>query len=203
MRGGRQKASEALAEDYAFVGRVDVDVAAGLLLGGSVFTGETGQNQDFTNPDTDVTRSIPDARLTLYELHAQYKARGWSLRALWTQSFLDDSARLSRALFKGDDEAIASRMQGFYVEAAYDVLPHFLPETRASLEPYVRFESYDTQKKVKGDFTRDRSKDIDLLVAGVQWKPIPQIVFKVDYSNYAAERGKKADEVNMLVGYAF
>ena len=78
-----------------------------------------------------------------------------------------------------------------------------MPESRASLEPYVRFESFDTQKKVKGDYERNRNKDIDLLVAGVQWKPIPQIVFKVDYSNFAANEGKRADEVNMLVGYAF
>lgn len=219
VRGGRQKGGRALANDFAFVARVDVDAAAGLLVGGSVYTGQSGQSEDFTSGIDDSTRSLPDAHLTIYELHAQYKKHGLSLRALWTQSFLENSAKLSRATDRnftadpGDDSrtfglvgtsaGIASRMQGFYVEAAYDVLPLLMSETRASLEPYFRFEQYDTQVKVNGAYTRDRSKDIDLYVAGIQFKPIPQIVFKVDYSNFRPQSGSKADQVQVSMGYAF
>jgi hypothetical protein len=45
LRGGRQKGSKALSNDFAFVARVDVDVAPGLLLGGSVYTGQSGQER--------------------------------------------------------------------------------------------------------------------------------------------------------------
>lgn len=219
LRGGRQKGSRALSNDFAFVARVDVDAAAGLSVGGSVYTGQSGQDEDFTSSIDDSTRSLPDAQLTIYELHAQYKRHGLSLRALWTQSFLENSAKLSRATDRnftadpgdesrtfglvGTSSGIASRMQGFYVEAAYDVLPLLMPETRASLEPYFRFEQYDTQAKVNGAYTRDRSKDVDLYVVGVQIKPIPQVVFKVDYSNFRPQRGSKADQVQVLMGYAF
>ena len=224
LRGGRQNGSRAISNDFAFVGRLDVDVADGLLVGGSVYTGQTGQEQDFTSSfggTAAPTFSLPDAHLTIYELHAQYKAHGLSLRALWTQAFLDQAGNLSRQTDRSysedmsgarvfglinTNEGIASRMDGFYVEAAYDILPLFMPDTRASLEPYFRFEKYDTQARVQTaavGYTRDRSKDVDLYVAGLQFKPIPQVVFKLDYRKFDTREGDRADQVQALVGYAF
>ena len=150
-----------------------------------------------------VTRNLPDALLTLYELHAQYKAHGLSLRGLWTQAFIDEAGNLSRVLELGMSKAIANRMYGYYLEAAYDILPLFMPDTRASLEPYFRFENYDTQARVPDGFTKDRSKNVELYVAGLQFKPIPQVVFKVDYRRFDVRKGHKADQVQALVGYAF
>ena len=101
---------------------------------------------------------------------------------------------------------IAKRPGGFYVEAAYDILPLFMLETRASLEPYFRFEQYDTHRGVQDagvGYTRDRSKNVDLYVAGLQFKPIPQVVFKVDYRKFDTRGGDQADQVQALVGYAF
>lgn len=224
LRGGRQNGGRAISNDFAFVGRVDVDIIDGLLVGGSVYTGQTGQEQDFTSAIDGVERALPDAHLTLYEVHAQYKGYGLSLRALWTQTFLNEAGRLNRATDRGftnpivdevptnvrtftnPTSAIASRMQGFYVEAGYDILPLVLPETKMSLEPYFRFEKYDTQNEVQDGavgYTRDRSKDVDLYVAGLQFKPIPQVVFKVDYRKFDLREGSRADEVQALVGYVF
>ena len=44
LRGGRQKGSEALANDFAFVGRVDVHAAPGLMVGGAVWVGQSGNS---------------------------------------------------------------------------------------------------------------------------------------------------------------
>ena len=51
MRGGRQSGSEALAEDMAFVGRLDYAPLDFLLLGGSVYVGDSGQNQSIGGVD--------------------------------------------------------------------------------------------------------------------------------------------------------
>lgn len=197
IRGGRQKGSRAISNDFAFVGRIDIDVLDGLLVGASVFTGQTGQEQSVNGFE------LPDAQLTIYEVHAQYKRYGLSLRALWTQALLDEAAALSRNLGKGVTEGISNRMDGFYVEAGYDLLPLILPETKMSLEPYFRFEMYDTQKSVGDGFIRDGSLDINLYTAGLQFKPIPQVVFKVDYRKFDLRDGDRADEVQALVGYVF
>ena len=93
-------------------------------------------------------------------------------------------------------------MRGWYVEGAYDILPLFL-ETRATLEPYFRYEYYNTQQDVSGAYSKDKSKEIDLYTAGLQFKPIPNVVFKVDYRRFDPEDSDKADQVQALVGYVF
>ncbi|MEZ4278527.1 MAG: hypothetical protein R3F21_02780 [Myxococcota bacterium] len=208
LRSGRQGGAEAIANDFAFVARVDVDVAPGLMLGGSVYTGQSGQEQ--TSDASGSERDVPDAHTTIYELHAQYKGYGASFRGLWTEAFIDEAGRLSRVLAKAPTAAVANRMRGWYLEAAYDVMPLFLESSRASLEPFFRFERYDTQREVSDlGFDRDRTKDIDLYVAGLQFKPIPQIVFKLDYRHFELARTtssgarQRADEVQGLVGYVF
>jgi len=217
LRGGRQKGSKALANDFAFVGRIDVDVLPGLLVGGSVYAGQSGQEEDFDSSIDDVTRDLPDAMTTIYEVHAQYKGQGLSLRALFTEAFIDEAANLSRTLDKGivdvgggvrgfdplgSDEGIANRMRGWYVEGAYDILPLIL-ETEATLEPYFRYEFYDTQYDVSGAYSEDKSKKVDLYTAGLQFKPIPNVVFKLDYRHFEPGNNEKADEVQALVGYVF
>lgn len=203
LRGGRQGGAEAIANDFAFVGRFDLDVVTGLSVGGSVYTGQTGQEQEVAGGN------VPDAHTTIYELHAEYKAYGASLRGLWTEAFIDEAGRLSRVLGKATTASIAQRMRGWYLEAGYNVMPLFLDAPRMSLEPFFRFERYDTQREVSDlGFDPDRSKDIDLYVAGIQWKPIPQIVFKLDYRHFELARTSpgardRADEVQGLVGYVF
>lgn len=208
LRGGRQGGAEAIANDFAFVGRVDVDVVTGLSVGGSVYTGQSGQEQ--TSDASGTERDVPDAQTTIYELHAQYKGYGASLRALWTEAFIDEAGRLSRVLDLGATSAIAQQMRGWYVELGYNLMPLFFEAPRMSLEPYFRFERYDTQREVADlGFDRDRTKDVDLYVAGIQWKPIPQIVFKLDFRHFdlarttAAGSRDRADEVQGLVGYVF
>ena len=46
LRGGRQKGNRALAEHLAFVARLDWTPIQQLLVGGSVYHGNSGQNQD-------------------------------------------------------------------------------------------------------------------------------------------------------------
>ncbi len=217
LRGGRQKGSKALSNDFAFVGRIDVDVAPGLLVGGSVYTGQSGQEQDYTSTiDTNLTQDLPDAHTTIYEFHAQYKGQGLSLRGLFTEAFIDEAARLSRTLDKGymdagggvrvfmagSTEGIANRMRGWYVEGAYDILPLFC-DTKATLEPYFRYEYYNTQQDVSGGYAKDKSKEVDLYTAGLQFKPIPNVVFKLDYRHFDPTNNDKADQVQALVGYVF
>ena len=83
------------------------------------------------------------------------------------------------------------------------MLPLFLPGTRQSLWPFARLEWLDTQADVPSGFTPDRSKAMRVTTLGVSYKPIPQIVFKLDYRELSPERGAIADEVNISFGFAF
>jgi hypothetical protein len=192
LRGGRQKGSKALAENISLTGRLDWRPTDAFLLGGSFYTGKSGQNQP----------GIPDARTTLFDLHAQYKAKGLHLRGLYTMAFIDQAAALSNALELDPDEGIAKVMLGGYGEIAYDVWGWF-GEGERTLEPYYRYEYYDTQFDMPSGFLPDESKAIQVHTVGLQFKPIPNIVFKADYRNRSAKEGKIADELNLGIGYVF
>jgi hypothetical protein len=70
IRDGRQNGSQALAEDIAFVTRLDwtPDAVPGFLLGGAFYVGDSGQDVEVGGGD------VPDARLWIFEGHAQYQS---------------------------------------------------------------------------------------------------------------------------------
>jgi len=201
LRGGRQNGSEAVANQWAFVARTDVQIVDGLETGGSFYVGPSGQKQ--TDPDT--TLPIPNTLTTLYELHVEYKAYGLSLRGLFTQAFLHDTGELNVAL--GNSNAaldnVASRMLGAYGEVAYDVLPLLWKSTRASVEPYFRYERVDTQNRMSPTDVANLNYVRDIYQVGLQIKPIPNVVFKIDYRNFKPKAGEIANQVQFGAGYVF
>ncbi len=195
IRDGRQKGNRALAEDPAGSMRIDYTPhqIPGLLLGGSAFLGDTGQDQNYAGEHS-------DAFLALWDLHAQYRYRGLELRALAAFGRLDDAASLSRAI----GETIADRFDGWYAETAYDVMPYLFPDlpTQALL-PFFRYEHFNTQAGVPRGFVRDLSREVDLYTLGVGYKPHPQVVLKFDYRNFVPRRGNFPDDVNLGLGFIF
>lgn len=194
IRGARQAGNRALFEDLAWTARLDYTPIPGLLLGGSVFWGNTGQDQLFAGKKV-------DANLTLFEFHSQYQYRGLQLRALFAQGHIGDADVLSAAL--GTNGPISSRIVGGYVEAGYDILPLLFPGTDMSLSPFFRFERLDTQADVPSGFTPDRTRDIRVFNVGLSYKPIPNVVIKLDYRNLEPKSGTIADEFNIGFGFIF
>jgi hypothetical protein len=198
LRGGRQNGARAVAEHLAFVGSVDWMPWEPLTLGGSVFYGNTGQNQP----------GIPDAPLHLWEVHAQLEAWGLHLRTLFTMAHLGEAGELTTALRGTGDigatETIGEEMLGVYGEIAYDVLPLVFPDTEMSLEPFFRYEYYDTQYEVPSGFAGNDARAIEIHTVGFSFEPIPQVVIKADYRSRGAEGGDKLpDEFNLGMGFVF
>jgi len=196
IRAARQSGNRALFEDLAWTARLDYTPIPGLQVGGSVFWGNTGQDQLFAGKKI-------DANLTLFEFHGQYQYRGLHLRALFAQGHIGDADVLSAAL--GANGPISSRIVGGYAEVGYDILPVLFPGTDMSLSPFIRFERLDTQANVPSGFTADKSKDIRVINAGLSFKPIPNVVLKLDYRNLdgKGKAGQIADELNVGLGFIF
>jgi len=186
-------------------------------LGGSVYYGKSGQNQaesvaagpGFAAYSVD----IPETPTTVWELHAQYEGHGLHARTLFAMADIGDNADLTRALGPvglgggtGDldsGESIGGEMLGVYGEVAYDVLPLLFPHTEKSLEPFFRFEYYDTQRDVPSGFAKDESKEIEIYTVGVQFEPVPNVAIKADYRNRNSKSGELPDEFNLGVGFVF
>lgn len=196
IREGRQEGSLAKAHDFALTGRLDFVGLNGLVAGASFFTGCSGQGRQTASGEAVCGRT------TVWDVHADFRWRGLSLRALVAGSTISDAAALSELNGLSGDEGIGSRQRGWYAEAGFDVLT-LVPRTRLSLTPFVRYEEWDTQASVPDGYSRSPANDASQWTAGVVFKPIPQVVVKVDgqWRKNAANTG--VNQINVALGYEF
>jgi hypothetical protein len=194
IRDARQQGNRALAENFAWVTRIDYTPIPGLDFGGSIYWGDTGQDQTFAGQQVDVP-------FVLYEFHTQFQYRGWRLRGLFTQGHIGDADVLSAD--PDIDGPISSRIWGAYGEVGYNVLPLLLPETSASVEPFFRFERYNTQADMPAGFTPVTTNDVWLYTFGVNYYPIPQVVLKADFRFLNSAGGQLPDDFNIGLGFIF
>ena len=59
-----------------------------------------------------------------------------------------------------------------------------------SLAPFFRYEYLDTQHDVPSGFTGDDSQELEIYTVGLSFKPIPQVVLKVDYRSRDARAAR-------------
>lgn len=190
LRGGRQKGNRAAADDFAFVGRLDWQAAEGLTVGAALFYGDTGQDGvDAMN------NTIPALRTTIVEGHVEYQAAGWFLRGLYTEANLDDTG----AFNTNTGANLAETMRGYYAEVGYDVMASLAPDSGQALLPYVRWEEVDTQASMVPGFVADPTRDETILTLGLHYRPIDQVVLKVDFQSF--DRGD--DRLQVGMGYVF
>jgi hypothetical protein len=203
IREGRQGASEALANDLAFVGRLEWEPLEGLSLGTSYYSGGAGQDQAIDIGGTDF--DLPRADTSIWELHSSYRWQGLTARALFANTHVSDAGRLSTLFTSAGNEqpVISSRMWGAYGEIAYDVIPLLFAGSEMSLEPFFRFEYLDTQANVPGGFAADRMWKQRIYVPGIQFKPIPNVVLKLDYRNVDDFADQAGDQFDFGFGLVF
>jgi len=196
LREGSQEGSLALARSFALTGRLDYTGLPGVVVGASFFTGNASQGQV-----TPAGESF-DARTTFVDFHLDARWRGASFRALWAQSTVGDAAAINQLNHLEGDESVGSRQHGWYMEAGFDVLS-LVPKSRMSLIPFARYEVWDTQAAVPDGYARNPENDVTQWTAGLVFKPIPQVVLKLDgqWRHNAAKTG--VNQVNVALGYEF
>ena len=192
IREGRQSGSEEKAEDWSWVGRLDYTFLPGTLLGGSTYIGDQGQGQKFDGRDRAVF-------MQLYELHAQVELYGFHFRTLGAVTDIGNA----HALSVESGETIASVTWGWYAEIAYDVMPWIITETNQYLAPWFRYSKLNTQDSVPTGFSPDKQFDQDIYEVGLAYKPIPQVVLKLDYRNQDNDAQGEPDEVRIGAGFIF
>jgi hypothetical protein len=195
VRGGRQKGSQAKAEDFAWVGRLDWTATPGLVAGGSLYVGDSGQGL------ADPTGGTLGVSTRIFELHADWRWRALELRGLYADADLGDVAGLNRALGLVGNQSVGEAMDGYYLQAGYDVLSGRGGDGR--LLPFARWETYDTQAEVPAGYARNPANDVEVLTLGLQWQPIEQVVVKADWQDVDNGAGTGVDQVNLALGWVF
>ncbi len=196
LRNGRQNGSKAVAEDLAFVGRLDYRGVAGLILGVSGYVGQSGQGAE-----VDETRV--KGLTVIVEGHADVDYKGLQLRGLAAFASIEDVSEINTLAGLSGTDSVGEQLLGFYVQAGYDVLRSI--GTAHQLIPMVRYEWIDTQFRVPRGAVADGTLERSIIALGASYLPIPQVVIKVDYQLEipSAEGQDESGSLNLALGYTF
>jgi hypothetical protein len=196
IRSAHQEGQLANARNLAVYGALNYRLP-GLLVGGGVFSGDTGQN-GASNP---ALQGVP-ARFTIWEVHAQYRIAGLDLQALYTEGTLGDADKVTAALFAADPGtafAAPNSMKGWYAQAAY----HVYKKGNFDVAPFVRYERIDIRQAedpANGLF-QDPRNDERIKTVGVNFWVHPQVVLKADVQRYTTD--KTQDAYRLGLGFMF
>jgi hypothetical protein len=183
------KGSESKADDLAGVGRLEIAPARGLTLAGSAYYGGADQR----------TPGLGNVTVTLLGADARYRRAGFDLRGVYARVSLDGADSVSA--FVG--ETVGSAMQGFYAEAAYDVLRRDRTGGSRSLVFFGRHEDFDTNEGIPAGFIRDPGAERTVSTAGVSYYPIEKVAFKADFEHWKDGADRKLNRVNLGAAFMF
>ena len=205
-RNLRVRGNRARFNDIAFVGRVEYDPFPGIKLGGSVFLGNTGQNERVESElGSPFDGQKIDGFFQMYEVDLQFQYRGLDFRTLFAYTFLDDAELINANNgFEGAD-SVGEEQFGWYLLAAYNLLNEFDISNQyfTYLAPFVRYEIYDTQKAVPSGFDRDPALDRQDFTIGLNYKPIPNVVVKAEFQWLDNDADSSVNQFNFGLGYVF
>lgn len=215
--GGRGQGAFQRANAMAVTGRFEIEPWLGTVFGAAVYASDAGGNLDTVNALREpTTLHVP---IFGWSLDARIRKSGFEARAVFAQFFSPEAGALMRANRDADGVVapyfadttvgpnassgpLATRIQGGYVELAYNVL-RFVPGTEQQLLPFVRLEYLDTQAAVPAGFDRNGRLLIHELTAGLSYRPIQQVVLKSDIQLRDRHFGLDEMAINFGLGYMF
>ena len=194
LRGGRQKGSKAIAENFSAVGRIDYTGTPGLMIGTSLYTGDQGHNSDLNGREVSIGT-------TIWEGHIKYQARGFDIQALTALASVDNADKLNEMKGLTGSGSVGEKMSGWYAQLGYDLL--FSSASEHALLPYIRYEAVNTQVDVPSGYSSSGSKDFNVTTIGLAWKPIGNTVLKTDYEIHSNESLSGINQFNVAIGWLF
>ncbi len=201
ISGGHQKRfEEARAEDFALVGRLDYYPNENLQIGGSYYGGETSGNR----PKSDLDE---DAYVDLWEVDAAWTPGSFVLRGQYLWGRLQNShlvTDVNRNLSNNlgvKRSPVGSEAQSWFVEAGYDLFD----KRDQSLVVFGRYDEYDSMFRTEGLVFDNPRWSRESWTLGVNYLPIPNVVFKAEYSAREIELddNNKEDTIAISVGFTY
>jgi len=194
---GHQEAMLAHARNFGAVGRLTYEPTLATVVGVSGYYASSGH----TLPSN--VGSVP---VGLWEVDARTRWRGFTARAEFAMLFIGDTAALNAELAMAmppPSLPVASRSQGGYLEAGYDLLRLIAPATDQSVTLFGRYDYVNTQAAVAAGLTPDDAFIRHVVTAGLVYRPIPQIAVKGDYRRHEFGAGPGYNELAAALAWMF
>ena len=183
-----QEMALARARDLSLFGAVSWRGMPGLLVGGSVFSGNATQGQVSTT-----------SRVTLWDAHARWTPGRWDLSALYARGTISNTAALNAPLV-GNPTLIPSAFDGYYVQGAY----RLWTRQDYALSPFVRWERFNTGKSYADlgpGLTPPALPTETVWTAGANFQVTPGVVVKADYQWFSVN--KASNRFDLGLGWSF
>jgi hypothetical protein len=185
LRSGRQKGMESYVSSPNIAVKVEYYGLKGLNLGVSGYFGNT-QSTLFNGIDRDDQHAIARADssivgISMLGIDARYNLGALQFRGQYYLSSISNTEKYNQFTLSVDGQNdLGSSMNGYYVEAGYNVFS-FFNSIQTELVQFIRYESYDTHKKVEGGITKNPAFNNLVITSGLSWKLAPGAVIKTDF----------------------
>ena len=168
LRGGRQKGIQSTIDSPTFSVKLDYYGLPGLRLGLAGYFGDTQAEDNVENIEG------ANIGLSMIGLDARYAYQRFTARGQYVHASLSDTEAYND--LTGKD--LGSRMEGWYLEGAYNLLPQ---DKEQRLFAFVRYETYDTHADTDGALLRNDAYNRTDVTMGLSYHIAPGVVFKGDY----------------------
>lgn len=205
IAGGKQGIFE--EENFTspgYVARVDWRGVRGLRLGGAFYyCADTGANAD----KSQTYSGLGKFPVRIYNLDGQYINKYVEARANCLWGNLTNSDVLSAKNTKLSNKSpysritpIAHKAVAFGGEVGLNIQGIVNDGRCPRIIPFGRYEYYNSQEDVIAPYHADNRLKTSMWVAGINWRPLPNLVVKADYTSRKIGGGKYNTENEFAVG---
>ncbi len=192
LRGGRQKGAESFMSSPNFAARIDYFGIPNLKAGVSGYFGNS-QSSEFTNDSTIVGILMISSDLRYLKKNFQFKCQ-------YIITNLSNTDQYN--LYTNSD--LGSKMNGYYFELGYDVLPIIRESSTQKFVIFSRYESYNTHLETVGNLVPNELFDRNEITFGFSWHVADGAVFKADYQFMDnASNVDRSNRINLGFGVWF
>lgn len=192
LRSGRQKAIRSTIDSPTFSIKFDYYGIPGLRLGLSGYFGETQAEDDVESIDGS------NIGISMIGLDARYAYKKFTARGQFIHASLSNTESYNNLTSRD----LGSALQGWYLEAGYNLLPQ---EKKQRLFAFARYEQFDTHAETDGNLERNYTYNRNDLTTGLSYHIAPGVVLKGDYQlrNNAASGSDVPNRLNFGIGVWF
>ena len=191
LRSGRQEGVKAVVGTPSFSAKLDYYGIQGLRLGFSGYFGRSQAEDGMEDVDG------ADVGISMLGFDARYAIQRFTARGQFIHAGLSDTAAYN-SLYNSD---LGSALQGWYLEAAYNLLPL---TKQQQLFAFARYEDYNTQASVDSGLIKNDSYDRNDWTFGLSYHIAQGAVVKADYQiKDDASSADLPNQLNFGIGFWF
>ena len=176
-----QKGSQAVADQLAFTGRIDFKLPLNTKVGAGTFIAGV------QNPAGDKLGTV-----SIISPHLWMQYAGFDIRFVGAYGVVSGADKITAELnSQGDNFVFPKKMEGFYLQVAYNVFRFF--DTEQELYLFAKYEDIDPYADVPNGYTKPNGYTFKVYNVGLSYKPHPLVALKVDYARLDREQASNED----------